>query len=115
VTDVGPPLALCLVWCTWQADAGWSHRPAHWQCWSRRVTALRIPAGMFSAYPMSSGRLGPAEAGAELPAAQEARQAAGPGQQVNGLADDSLLERGPGRGGVRSRRAGAVAVAADPV
>jgi hypothetical protein len=38
-----------VVWWTWQAAAGWSHRPAHWQCWSRRVTALRIPAGMFSA------------------------------------------------------------------
>ena len=43
----------------YQVAAGWSHRPAHWQCLSRRVTALRIPAGIDSEYPMSSGRLGP--------------------------------------------------------
>jgi PPOX class probable F420-dependent enzyme len=48
LTDVGPPLALCLTWCTSQAAAGWSHRPAHWQCWSRSMTALRIPAGIVS-------------------------------------------------------------------
>ena len=40
-------------------EAGWWHRPAHWQCWSRRMTALRIEAGMVSEKPMSSGRLGP--------------------------------------------------------
>src|SRR6185437_15286501 len=40
---------------------------------------------------------GAAEAGAELPAAQEARQPARSRQQVDGLADDGLLERGPGR------------------
>jgi hypothetical protein len=57
--DVGPPSALCRVWCTWHASAGWSHRPAHWQCLSRSSTALRIPAGTVSAYPMSSGRPGP--------------------------------------------------------
>ena len=39
-----PPLALCLTWCTWQAEAGWLHFPAHWQCLSRRVTALRMLA-----------------------------------------------------------------------
>jgi hypothetical protein len=60
LTLVGPPLTLCRVWCTWQAPAGWSHRPAHWQCLSRSRTALRIPAGMVSLYPMSKGRLGPA-------------------------------------------------------
>src|SRR5689334_15415509 len=27
LTEVVPPSALCLVWCTWQAAAGWSHRP----------------------------------------------------------------------------------------
>jgi hypothetical protein len=59
LTDVLPPLALCLVWCTSHAEAGWVHRPAHWQCLSRSINALRIPAGMVSAYPMSSGRLGP--------------------------------------------------------
>ncbi len=48
VTEVLPPLALCRVWFTSHAAAGWSHRPAHWQCRSRRITALRIPAGMVS-------------------------------------------------------------------
>jgi hypothetical protein len=47
------------VWCTSQAPAGWVQPPAHWQCRSRSSTALRIPAGTVSAYPMSSGRLGP--------------------------------------------------------
>ena len=41
------------------APAGWVQPPAHWQCRSRSSTALRIPAGTVSAYPMSSGRLGP--------------------------------------------------------
>ena len=49
-----PPLALCFVWCTSHADAGWLHPPAHRQCgpagsprcgcppgWSRRT---RCPA-----------------------------------------------------------------------
>jgi len=48
-TDVVPPWALCLVWWTWQAPAGWSQPPAHWQCRSRSSTALRIPAGTVSA------------------------------------------------------------------
>ncbi len=49
MTLVWPPLALCLTWWTWQAEAGWWHRPAHWQCLSRKITALRMPAGMVSA------------------------------------------------------------------
>ena len=56
---VRPPSALCFVWCTSHADAGWLHPPAHRHLRSRRITALRIPAGIVSAYPMSSGRLGP--------------------------------------------------------
>src|SRR6185369_13809196 len=52
VADVLPPRALCVVWWTWQP-------PARWQCRSRSSTALRIPAGTVSAYPISSGRLGP--------------------------------------------------------
>src|SRR5439155_12039583 len=59
LTEVFPPLALCFVWCTSHAPAGWRQPPAHWQCRSRNSTALRIPAGTVSAYPMSSGRLGP--------------------------------------------------------
>ncbi len=44
-----PPFFLCLTWCTSHAEAGWLQPPAHRQCLSRRVTALRIPAGMVSA------------------------------------------------------------------
>ena len=44
---------------------------------------------------------GAVQAGAELAAAQEAGQPARAGQQVDGLADDGLLEGRPGRGGVR--------------
>src|SRR5437879_1685527 len=54
-----PPCFLCLTWCTSHADAGWLHPPAHRHLRSRRITALRIPAGTDSAYPISSGRLGP--------------------------------------------------------
>src|SRR5690348_15677956 len=49
VTEVFPPSALCVVWWTWQAPAGWVQPPAHWQCRSRSSTAVRIPAGMVSA------------------------------------------------------------------
>jgi hypothetical protein len=56
---VFPPWALCLTWWTSQAAAGWLHPPAQRQRRSRRMTALRMPAGMVSLYPMSSGRLGP--------------------------------------------------------
>ena len=60
-----PSRTSCRRWpCAWcgaprTPTAGWLQPPAHWQCRSRRVTALRIPAGIDSAYPMSSGRLGP--------------------------------------------------------
>src|SRR6266852_3533153 len=54
-----PPLALCVTWWTWQAAAGWLHRPAQRQCLSRRMTALRMAAGTFWLKPTSSGRLGP--------------------------------------------------------
>ena len=47
-----------------------------------------------------------AQADAELAAAQEAGQPARAGQQVHGLADDRLLDGGPGRGGVRRVRPG---------
>ena len=52
---------------------------------------------------------GAAEAGAELAAAQERREAAGAGQQVDRLADDGPLEGFPGRAGVRAGRAGLAA------
>ena len=84
-----------VVWCTWQAPAGWVQPPAHWQCRSRSSTALRIPAGTVSAYPMSSGRLGPPS---RTPSCRRRRKLAsppGPGQQVDGLADHRLLERRP--------------------
>jgi hypothetical protein len=48
LTLVGPPSALCLTWWTSHAHAGWSQPPAHWQCLSRKITALRIAAGTFS-------------------------------------------------------------------
>ena len=64
---------------------------------------------------MSSGRLGPASRAPSCRRRRKRRQPARPGQQVHGLADDRLLERRPGRGGVRRRRAGAVAAAAEPV
>ena len=48
----------------------------------------------------------PAEAGAELAAAQERREAAGAGQQVDGLADDGSLEGFAGRAGAWAGRAG---------
>ena len=122
MTEVLPPLALCRVWCTSQAAAGWSHRPAHWQCWSRRITALRIPAGIDSEYPMSSGRLGPPS---RAPSCRRRRNEASArvGQQVDRGADDGLLERLPGGAGARAggarRAAGArvrvaVAAAAEP-
>ena len=98
MTEVLPPLALCLVWCTSHAAAGWSHRPAHWQCWSRRITALRIPAGMRLAVADVQRQARPAQPRPELPTAQERCQPAGAGQQVDRLADDGLLERLPGRG-----------------
>ena len=44
-----------------------------------------------------------AQPGAELPAAQERRQPARPGQQVDGLADNGLLEGLPGPRGVRGQ------------
>ena len=47
---------------------------------------------------------GAAEAAAELPAAQEAGQAARAGQQVDGRADDRLLEGLPGRAGAAAGR-----------
>src|ERR1700759_2081990 len=107
--DVVPPSALCVVWCTWQAPAGWVQPPAHWQCRARSSTAFRIPAGTVSAYPTSKGRLGPpqppvpAPAGArlgvpdnqrrarpaqpppQLPPPQERRQPARTRDQVHGL------------------------------
>ena len=89
--------------------------PAHRHLRSRRITALRIPAGIVSAYPMSSGRLGPPSRAPELPAAQEATPARPGRQQVDGLADDRLLQRGPGRRGVRAGVAVAAASPAEPV
>ena len=52
---------------------------------------------MVSAYPMSSGRLGPASRAPSCRRRRNDRQAARPGQKVDGLADHGLLERGPGR------------------
>ena len=85
------------------------------------MTALRIEAGMVSEYPMSSGRLGAAQPGTELPAPQERRQPARTRQQVHGLADDGLLEGLPrlcgvpvGRG-LRLATVPAHAVVAEPV
>ena len=81
-TEVVPPWALCLLWCTWQAPAGWVQGPAHWQCRSRSSTALPIPAGTVSAYPMSKGRLGPASRTPSSRRRRKARQPSGAGQQV---------------------------------
>ena len=47
------------------------------------------------------GRAGRARPGAEVTAAQEDGQPARTRQQVRGLADDGLLDRLPGPGGVR--------------
>ena len=74
--------------------------------------ALAVPQGHRVTDP-GRDRLGipdiqrqarPAQPHAELPAAQEARQPARARQQVHRLADDRLLQRRPGRRGVRSRR-----------
>jgi hypothetical protein len=48
LTEVVPPLALCLVWWISHAEAGWSHPPAYRHLRSRSTTALRIPAGTVS-------------------------------------------------------------------
>ena len=100
-----PPFFLCLTWCTSHAEAGWLHPPAHRQCLSRRVTALRIPAGMVSLVADVQRQARAAEAGAELPAAQERRQPARTRQQVHSLADDRALEGLPRPRGVRAGRA----------
>src|SRR6185436_7171185 len=91
LTDVVPPWALCVVWWTWQAPAGWWQPPADWQCRSRSSTALRIPAGTVSAYPISSGRLGPPSR-APAPAAARTTPAPRPRDQVHRLADHRLLD-----------------------
>ena len=57
------------------APAGWVQPPAHWQCRSRSSTALRIPAGIVSEYPMSSGRLGPPS---RTPSSRRRRKLASP-------------------------------------
>ena len=98
-TDVLPPRALCLVWCTSHAPAGWVQPPAHWQCRSRSSTALRIPAGTVSAYPMSSGRLGPAS---RAPSCRRRRNDAsppGPDSRSTALPITACSSGGPGRGG----------------
>ena len=98
-------MALCRVWCTWQASAGWSHRPAHWQCLSRRVTALRIPAGMVSEYPMSSGRLGPAS---RAPSCRRRRKLAsppGPDRRSTALPMTACSSAAHAASRARSRRA----------
>ncbi len=48
-TLVGPPSALCRTWWTWQAAAPWVQPPGQRQCWSRRMTALRMPGGTVPA------------------------------------------------------------------
>ena len=63
-----------------------------------------------AADPDVQGEAGAGEAGAELPAAQEPGQPARPGQQVDGLADDGLLEGLPDADGARVRRGRAAAV-----
>ena len=75
VVLVVPPCFLCLTWCTSQTEAGWLQPPGNRQCRSRRVTALRIPAGIVSEYPMSSGRLGPAR---RTPSCRRRRKEASP-------------------------------------
>ena len=49
------------------------------------------------AVPDVQRQAGTGEAGPQLSAAQEARQPAGAREEVDGLADDGLLDRGPGR------------------
>jgi hypothetical protein len=46
LTLVVPPSARWVTWCTSQAAAGWSQPPAQRQCWSRRMTARRMAAGI---------------------------------------------------------------------
>jgi hypothetical protein len=38
------------------AEAGWSQPPAQRQCWSRRITARRIAAGISALWASASGR-----------------------------------------------------------
>src|ERR1035441_5368034 len=99
---VWPPRPLCLRWWTSQAAAGWWQPPAHWQCLSRSLTALRIAAGTSSLYPTSRGRLRAGPPGPGRPPGAEAGRPAGTGDQGDGLADDGTLESlaaEPGRGG----------------
>src|ERR1039457_1140055 len=72
---VTPPWPLCLRWWTSQAAAAWWQPPAHWQCLSRSLTALRIAAGTSSLYPTSKGRLGPAR---RAPSCSRRRKLASP-------------------------------------
>src|ERR1039457_1159128 len=72
---VSPPRPLCLRWWTSHAAAGWWQPPAHWQCLSRSLTALRIAAGTSSLYPTSKGRLGPAR---RAPSCSRRRKLASP-------------------------------------
>jgi hypothetical protein len=75
--------------------------------------AVLVPQHDRAADPCGDGlgvadvqrQAGPAEAGAELPAAHEGGEAAGAGQQVHGRADDRPLEGFPGQAGIRGRDA----------
>src|SRR2546430_17525765 len=44
LAEVVPPSALCLVWWTWQAPAGWVQPPAHRPGQARGSPALPVPA-----------------------------------------------------------------------
>src|SRR5690242_20773267 len=104
VTDVVPPRALCRVWWTWQAPAGWVQPPAHWQCRSRSSTALRIPAGTVPAYPISSGRLGPPR---RAPSSRRRRNEAsppGPETRSTALPITACSRAAPAASRVPSRR-----------
>ena len=61
-----PPLALCLVWCTSHADAGWLHPPAHWQCRSRSMHRVADPGRDRLGVPDVQRQARPAQPGAEL-------------------------------------------------
>src|SRR5690242_17852151 len=113
LTDVFPPSALCVRWWTSQPLAGWSQPLGNRQCRSRSMTARRIAAGDVGGDADVEGQAVAGQPGAELAAAQVACEAAGAGEQGDGLADDLLLQDVLDVRGLSPRGGGAVA--AEPV
>ena len=96
-TLVLPPFFLCLTWCTWHAAGGLVALagPLAVLVPQDDRVADRGRDGLAEADVQRQAR--PAQPGAELPAPQEGRQAARTGEQVDGFADDGLLQGLPGR------------------